>query len=73
MAFVMCMLMGVPALAAGPQETIAVTKVADELMDGGYVMSLEGEEDTEVVAVPEADDEDQETFADLITPPFTLA
>ena len=31
-------------------------------------MSLDGEEDTEVVAVPEADDEDQETFADLITP-----
>lgn len=42
LALVMCLVMAVPAFAAGPQEAVSVTKVSDSLLEGNYETSFEG-------------------------------
>ena len=51
-AFVMCVMVGVPAFAAEPQETVSVTKIADGLLNGECVVSLDGEEIAEPTTIP---------------------
>ncbi|WP_297200464.1 hypothetical protein [uncultured Flavonifractor sp.] len=67
---VLCFMLAIPAFAAEPQEAVSVTKVADSLLDGNYVTSLDGFEAFDATNIQEIEPEKMPMnyIPDLISP-----